>query len=253
MRIEGEPGSEGPEAMPPSDAFRHVDTWVFDLDNTLYPAHSSLFSQVNDRIRDYVQTLLGLEAQAAHDLQKDYYQRYGTTLRGLMIEHAISPDAFLEYVHDIDHSPLQADARLGDAIAALPGRRFIMTNGSRRHAENVAARLGITDHFEDIFDIVAADLVPKPEEATYARFLKKHGLEPTSAAMFEDLSRNLTVPSHLGMRTVLVVPEGTREVFRESWEMEGRTASHIDYVTDDLSAFLEGLLPAVVDGTPRQR
>tara|TARA_R110002020_G_scaffold15140_43_gene53443 strand:- start:1558 stop:2319 length:762 start_codon:yes stop_codon:yes gene_type:complete len=253
VRIEGEPGAEGQPAVPLAEAFRHVDTWVFDLDNTLYPAHSSLFAQVNDRIREYVQKLLGLEAQAAHDLQKDYYQRYGTTLRGLMDEHGISPDAFLEYVHDIDHSPLQADARLGDAIAALPGRRFIMTNGSRRHAENVAARLGITDHFEDIFDIVAAELIPKPDAATYARFLKMHGLEPTSAAMFEDLSRNLKVPADLGMRTVLVVPEGTREVFRENWELEGRAALHVDFVTDHLTEFLEQLLPTAGDARVRER
>ncbi|MDQ0316655.1 pyrimidine 5'-nucleotidase [Amorphus orientalis] len=228
--------------MPVADAFRHVDTWVFDLDNTLYPAHSNLFDQVNDRIREYVQKLLNLDAQAAQRVQKDYYHRYGTTLRGLMQEHDISPDGFLEYVHDIDHSHLDPDPRLGEAISALPGRRFILTNGSRRHAEKVAERLGITDHFEDIFDIVAADLLPKPAEATYARFLELHGLNPKASAMFEDLSRNLKVPGDLGMRTVLVVPEGTREVFRESWELEGRTAPHIDFVTDHLTGFLERLL-----------
>lgn len=243
MRSEPLGASPGSTAAPLAGAFGHVDTWVFDLDNTLYPAHSNLFDQVNDRIRDYVQELLGLEAEAAHELQKDYYRRYGTTLRGLMIEHEISPDGFLEYVHDIDHSHLDPDPRLGAAIAALPGRRFILTNGARSHAEKVAERLGITDHFEDIFDIVAADLLPKPAEATYARFLQKHGLAPASAAMFEDLSRNLKVPSDLGMRTVLVVPEGTREVFRESWELEGRTAPHIDFVTDHLAGFLERILP----------
>ncbi|MEW5421293.1 pyrimidine 5'-nucleotidase [Amorphus sp. 3PC139-8] len=225
-------------------AFRHVDTWVFDLDNTLYPAHSNLFDQVNVRIRDYVQRLLGLEADAAQEIQKDYYRRYGTTLRGLMMEHEISSDDFLEYVHDIDHSHLDPDPRLGAAIAALPGRRFIMTNGARSHAEKVAGRLGITEHFEDIFDIVAADLLPKPHQETYERFFEKHGIRPASAAMFEDLARNLSVPSELGMRTVLVVPEGTREVFRESWELEGRTAPHIEFVTDHLATFLERIAPA---------
>ncbi|WP_018700617.1 pyrimidine 5'-nucleotidase [Amorphus coralli] len=242
MRTEGDAGPQAGSDTPLAKAFDHVDTWVFDLDNTLYPAHSNLFGQVDERIRDYVQRLLDIEADEAQVIQKDYYRRYGTTLRGLMIEHEIATDEFLEYVHDIDHSHLDPDPRLGEAIAALPGRRFIMTNGARSHAEKVAGRLGITDHFEDIFDIVAADLLPKPEQATYARFLEKHGLTPAHAAMFEDLSRNLEVPARLGMRTVLVVPEGTREVFRESWELEGRTAPHIDFVTDHLADFLERLL-----------
>ena len=181
----------------------------------------------------------------AHTLQKGYYRDYGTTLRGLMVEHGIGPDAFLEFVHDIDHSPVEPDPALAAAIEQLPGRRFIMTNGTRAHAEKVAGRLGVGHHFEDIFDIVAADLIPKPERATYDRFYDKHGIDPARAAMFEDLSRNLVVPAELGVRTVLVVPAGTREVFRESWEMEGREATHVHFVADDLAGFLGSVLEAI--------
>ncbi|MEM8552185.1 MAG: pyrimidine 5'-nucleotidase [Pseudomonadota bacterium] len=223
-------------------AFDHVHTWIFDLDNTLYPSHTDLFAQVDEKMGDYVAKLLDLEREAAGKLQKDYYRRYGTTLRGLMVEHGIKPDGFLEFVHDIDHSRIVEDPHLADAIKALPGRRFIMTNGTTDHAARVIERLGITDHFEDIFDIVAADLIPKPAEEAYARFWGKHGIEANRAAMFEDLSRNLVVPSQHGMRTVLIVPEGTREVFREEWELEGRSAEHVEFVTDDLAGFLSRIV-----------
>ncbi|WP_421724917.1 pyrimidine 5'-nucleotidase [Bauldia sp.] len=225
--------------------FGRIDAWVFDLDNTLYPRHSNLFKQVDAKIRDYVQRLLSLGPVEAQKLQKDYYRRYGTTLRGLMVEHGIEPDHFMEYVHDIDHSPVLPNPRLATAIETLPGRKYILTNGSRAHAEKVAARLGITDHFDDIFDVVAADLLPKPNREMYDRFIAATGVEPKTAAMFEDLSRNLVVPSSLGMLTTLVVPVGTREVFHEDWEMEGRDAPHVRFLTDDLGTFLEKVLTAI--------
>ena len=224
--------------------FAVVTAWVFDLDNTLYPRHTDLFSQVDKRIRDYVGRLLNIGPDEAHRVQKDYYQRYGTTLRGLMEEHGIQPDDFLEYVHDIDHSVVEPDPRLAAAIERLPGRKFIFTNGSRAHAEKVAERLGIPDHFEDIFDIVSSELLPKPNPETYDRFLAVTGVDPKRAAMFEDLARNLAVPKGLGMATVLVVPHGTRAVLTEDWEMEGRDAPHVDFVTDELSGFIEAVLTA---------
>jgi putative hydrolase of the HAD superfamily len=225
--------------------FAGIDAWIFDLDNTLYPRHTNLYLQVDRRIRDFVQNLLKLGPEEAQRVQKDYYKRYGTTLRGLMVEHGILPDDFLEYVHDIDHSPVEADPALAAAIAGLPGRKFILTNGSRKHAEKVAERLGIPNHFEDIFDIVRSELLPKPARETYDRFLAATGVSPKTAAMFEDLSRNLVAPRALGMTTVLVVPGGTREVFHEDWEMEGRDADHVDYLTDDLGGFLEKVLAAI--------
>lgn len=222
-------------------AFHHVETWVFDLDNTLYPHHLNLWEQVDLRIRAFVSDYLKVPADDAFRIQKDYYQRYGTTMRGLMIEHGMKADDFLEYVHLIDHSPLEPNPVLGAAIEQLPGRKLILTNGSRSHAEKVLQRLDIHSHFEDVFDIAAADLVPKPAAATYNRFLSRHRVDPSKAAMFEDLARNLETPHRLGMVTVLVVPDGTRDVVREEWEMAGRDAPHIDHVTDDLPAFLASL------------
>ena len=219
--------------------FSHVDTWVFDLDNTLYPRHLNLWQQVDERIREYVAKFLDVGREEAFRVQKDYYRRYGTTMRGLMAEHGLNPDDFLDFVHEIDHSPLEPDAALGAAIEALPGRKLILTNGTRKHADAVTRRLAIDHHFEGVFDIVAAELEPKPAPQTYDRFLKAHGVDPASAAMFEDLARNLAVPHALGMTTVLVVPPGTREVFRESWELEGPGEPHVDHVTDDLAGFLE--------------
>jgi putative hydrolase of the HAD superfamily len=162
-------------------------------------------------------------------------------MRGMMTEHGMNPDDYLDFVHQIDHSPLEPNPALGLALEALPGRKLILTNGTRRHAGAVMARLGIATHFEDVFDIHAAELEPKPSAQTYDRFLARHGVDPAGAAMFEDLSRNLAVPHGLGMTTVLVVPEGSREVFREDWELEGRDAPHVDHVTDDLVGFLNKL------------
>lgn len=225
--------------------FGVVNAWVFDLDNTLYPRHTRLFEQVDRRIKDYVQQLLELGPEQAQRVQKDYYRRYGTTLRGLMEEHGIHPDEFLEHVHDIDHSAIEPNPRLTSAIARLPGRKFIMTNGSRRHAEKIAEKLGFTDHFEDIFDIVRAELLPKPNRRAYEGFVAATGLMPSEAAMFEDLPRNLVVPKALGMQTILVLPMGTRDVFHEEWELEGHDADHVDHSTDDLAEFLEKVLAAI--------
>jgi len=222
-------------------AFDHVETWIFDLDNTLYPHHLNLWQQVDERIRDYIASYLEVTREEAFRLQKDYYKRYGTSMRGLMTEHGMEPDDFLDYVHQIDHSPLEPNAALGVAIEGLAGRKLILTNGTRRHADAVLARLELDRHFEDVFDIVAAELEPKPSPQTYDRFLALHGVDAGKAAMFEDLARNLAVPHALGMTTVLVVPEHTREVFRERWELEGRDAPHVDHVTDDLVAFLEAI------------
>jgi putative hydrolase of the HAD superfamily len=165
-------------------------------------------------------------------------------MRGLMTEHGMKPDDYLDFVHQIDHSPLLPAPELGAAIALLPGRKLILTNGTKKHADAVLARLGLGDHFEDIFDIVAAELEPKPSAVTYERFLKRHGVAPARAAMFEDLARNLAVPHELGMTTVLVVPEAQREIFRENWELEGRDAPHVDHVTDDLTGFLKQVTAA---------
>jgi putative hydrolase of the HAD superfamily len=226
-------------SRPTARSFHHIDTWVFDLDNTLYPHHVNLWEQVDVRIRDYIADYLKITQEEAFRLQKDYYKRYGTSMRGLMTEHGMQPDDFLDFVHQVDHSPLEPNPALGLAIERLPGRKLILTNGTRSHAHAVLTRLQLDRHFEDVFDIVASELEPKPNPITYERFLNAHGVEAGKSAMFEDLARNLAVPHRLGMTTVLVVPENTREVFREDWELSGRDEPHVDHVTDNLCTFLE--------------
>jgi putative hydrolase of the HAD superfamily len=151
--------------MAPRD-FRRVETWVFDLDNTLYPHHLNLWQQVDERIRDYIARFLEIPREQAFRVQKDYYKRYGTSMRGLMTEHGMQPDDFLDFVHQIDHSPLQANPALGRAIEKLRGRKLILTNGTRRHADAVLARLELAHHFDGVFDIVAAELEPKTSPKT---------------------------------------------------------------------------------------
>src|ERR1700736_1934992 len=221
--------------------FADIDTWVFDLDNTLYPHHVNLWQQVDARIGEFISAYLKIPADEARRIQKDYYRRYGTSMRGMMTEHGVRADDYLAYVHQIDHSPLEPNPAMGAAIAKLPGRKLILTNGSTDHADKVLERLRLRSPFSGGVDIIAAELEPKPAPQTYRRFLDRHHVDPTRAAMFEDLARNLVVPHQLGMTTVLVVPDGTREVVREDWELEGRDAAHVDHVTDDLTRFLQGL------------
>ena len=227
----------------PPRGFGAVETWVFDLDNTLYP-HHLLWQQVDDRIRAYIENFLQVPQDEAFRIQKDYYKRYGTTMRGLMTEHGLEPDDYLDFVHQIDHSPLEPNPALGAALERLPGRKLILTNGTRKHADAVMKKLAVHEHFEDVFDIIAAELEPKPSHKTYERFLAMHAVDPAKAAMFEDLARNLEAPHALGMTTVLVVPNGQREVFRQDWELSGRDAPHVDHVTDDLAGFLGGIAAA---------
>ncbi len=232
-------------------AFTHIDTWVFDLDNTLYPHHVNLWQQVDAKIGEFVGAWLKVSPTEARKIQKDYYRRYGTTMRGMMTEHGVRADDYLAYVHKIDHSPLEPNPAMGDAIARLKGRKLILTNGSTDHVDAVLARLGLGSHFDAVFDIIAAGLEPKPAPQTYRKFLNLHDVDPTRSAMFEDLARNLVVPHQLGMTTVLVVPDGSKEIVREDWELEGRDALHVDYVTDDLTGFLQGL-SALSSRRPRE-
>lgn len=230
------------DRLPAKADFAHVTDWVFDLDNTLYPHHVNLFSQIDRNMTAYVAALLKMDPVAARTLQKDYYRDHGTTLQGLMIHHGIDPNEFLEKAHAIDYTVVPADPALGDAIKALPGRKFIFTNGSVPHAEKTARALGILDHFDDIFDIVAADFVPKPAGDTYDKFMSLHRVDTKNAVMFEDLPRNLIVPKTLGMKTVLLVPRNFEYEFAETWERTEGADTEVDYVTEDLTGFLTRLL-----------
>jgi putative hydrolase of the HAD superfamily len=240
------PRPDAPHASAPdARGFGHVETWIFDLDNTLYPHEARVWPQVDERITLYIMELFGLDGMSARALQKFFYHQHGTTLRALMDDYGVEPEDFLDFAHDIDHSAIELNPLLGDAIERLPGRKLILTNGSRRHAQNVAMKLGIFDHFEDVFDIAAADFVPKPDRRAYMSFLDRHQVDPQRAALFEDIAKNLVVPHDLGMTTCLVIPK-TPDPFRDSFEQEAVEAPHVDHVTSDLAGFL-GVLP----GSPR--
>lgn len=206
------------------------DTWVFDLDNTLYPATSDLFPQIHVRMTDFIAGRLRVGSGEAERLRRIYYERYGTTLRGLMLDRAVDPEEFLGYVHNIDLSGLAPNPRLGAAIGSLPGRKLIYTNGSREHAERVLARLGIGGLFAGIFDIRAAAFMPKPNPPAYHHFIAAHGVDPKRSVMVEDMAANLIPAAALGMTTVWLPPDGEEGDF-----------AHVDYRVSDLTAWLEGL------------
>lgn len=212
----------------PSHAFAAVTTWVFDLDNTLYPPHMRLFDQIEVRMTDWVMRALQVDRARADHLRAHYWATYGTTLAGLMQEHQVDPGPYLTEVHDIDFSVLDPDPGLARAIAALPGRKIVYTNGCAPYAEKVLAARGLTGLFDALYGVEHAEFHPKPDARAFATVFARDGLDPARAAMFEDDPRNLAVPHALGMRTVLVAP--TPE-----------PAPHIDHHTDDLAAFLSGV------------
>jgi putative hydrolase of the HAD superfamily len=214
-----------------------IESWVFDLDNTLYPASSSLFPQIDLRMRHFITERLSLAPDEAFRLQKHYYRTFGTTLRGLMLVHGIEPEDFLDYVHDIDHSVLDAAPRLDAVLGRLEGRKLIFTNGSERHAEQVLARLGIARHFEGIFDIKAAGFIPKPQPECYQAMVSRHEIDPRRALMVEDLHRNLRPAAAIGMATLWV-----REAHHPDWAavpQDDTDLAHVDEITDDLPGWLE--------------
>ncbi|MBF9046339.1 pyrimidine 5'-nucleotidase [Rhodobacterales bacterium LSUCC0031] len=209
-------------------SFAHVATWVFDLDNTLYPPETALFDQINIRMTDWVMQVAGVERAAAEALRHRYWREHGTTLAGLMRHHAIDTAAYLEDVHAIDFSVIGEDPTLAGAIAALPGRRIVFTNGTKPYAERVLAHRGMSGIFDAVYGIEDVDLVPKPNRTAFETVFAIDGLVPARAAMFEDDPRNLRVPYEMGMRTVHVAPKA-------------EPADHIAYHTDDLAGFLAQL------------
>lgn len=220
--------------------FAHVDTWVFDLDNTLYPASCRLFDQIDVKMGEFVSRTLGVSYPEAKARQKDLFYKHGTTLRGMMVEHGMEPAAFLDYVHAIDYSPVKADPHLVEAIAALPGRKLVFTNGTVRHAENVMRNLGVERLFDGIFDIVHSDYVPKPARMPYDQFVQHHAVDARRAAFFEDIARNLEVPHAMGMVTVLVTHDDNRDANHLN---AGADGAHVHHRTSNLAAFLTHLPP----------
>ncbi|MEY4982540.1 MAG: hypothetical protein RIR62_806 [Pseudomonadota bacterium] len=211
-----------------AEQFRHITTWVFDLDNTLYPPRMRLFDQIEVKMTDWVARHLGVSRAEADRLRSDYWRLYGTTLAGLMAEHGVDPDGYLAEVHDIDFSVLEPDPLLAARIAALPGRRIIFTNGDAPYARKVIAARGLSGLFDAVYGVEHAGYRPKPERAAFETVFAADGLDPTRAAMFEDDPRNLAVPHAMGLRTVHIAPEA-------------EPAPHIHHHHDDLSAFLSRL------------
>ncbi len=215
----------------------HIESWIFDLDNTLYPAECGLFMQVDERIGAFIANFLKIDRIAARRIQKKYFMDYGTTLNGLMEVHGLAPQTYLEYVHDIDHSPIKPDPALRTALNNLPGEKIIFTNGSISHAERVLQRLGVGDVFSSIHDISSGDYIPKPRRKSYESLIAQTGIAPQSSIMFEDIARNLSVPHEMGMQTVLVQPGGAHPDSELGLQGTG-DEPYIDHFTRDLAGFL---------------
>jgi putative hydrolase of the HAD superfamily len=203
----------------------HIDAWLFDLDETLYPASNGLMDLIRRRITDYVVKISGLPFDEARVLQRGWFETHGAALPGMLAQYNTTPADFLAYVHDLPLDGVIANPELDAALSQLPGRRFVFTNGSAAHAERVLAKLGIAARFEGVFHIEAADLLPKPAPATYDRMIAAFGIAPAATCFFEDSSKNLEQAHILGMTTVLVGEHGA-------------PAPHIDYITPDLLSFL---------------
>jgi putative hydrolase of the HAD superfamily len=250
---EGE-GNSATRGARPQRGFDTTRVWIFDLDNTLYPADCNLFAQVDQRMGEYIARYLGVPYAYARHLQKVYYRQFGTTLSGLMQVHKLDPKGFLDYVHDIDLSVVREHPELAAQINQLPGRKLIFTNGSRRHAERVAGKLGVLQCFEGIFDIIDSGYVPKPTPACYDLFLRVHGVEAGVSAMFEDMPHNLEAPHALGMTTVLVHSAVTYDhPVQQKIRAWLEPPEHVHHMTDDLEQFLRALHEARASPSPLDR
>jgi len=235
LRFEGgQPGSG-------RRGFDATKVWIFDLDNTLYPSACNLFAEVDQRMGAFIARLLDVPLEHARYLQKRYYHDYGTTLTGLIKLHHIDPVEFLEFVHDIDLAPLQPAPDLARELESLPGRRIIFTNGSRRHAERVAGKLGVLHLMEDICDIAACEFIAKPSPEAFKRMTDRHAVAPGEAAMFEDMPHNLEAPHALGMTTVLVHSDYMDHPAQAEMRKWRALPEHIHHATDDLQGFLAGV------------
>ena len=219
--------------MPPE--LRHVESWIFDLDNSLYPASANLFELIDIRMGEFIQQLLGCDAEEARRVQKRHFHEHGTTLAGLMASHGVDPHHFLDFVHDIDLARISADPALVRAIDSLPGRKFVFTNGAADYAGRVLDKLGLANLWDGLHDIHAMDYIPKPYPASYAAMCERWGIDPARALFVEDMARNLEPAKALGMTTVWI-DNGSEQAGR------GADASFIDYRTDDIGEWLTSIL-----------
>ena len=218
-------------------ALTHIEAWIFDLDNTLYPARADLFAQIDRRMTGYIARLLDLDHEAARRMQKDWFHAHGTTLAGLMAEHGVDPHQFLHEVHDIEMDVLEHDAPLAAAIAQLPGRKLVFTNGDAPYAGRVLERLGLGDSFEAVYDIHAMALRPKPAASAYRGLCDTHGIDPARALFVDDMARNLAPAKAIGMTTVWI-DNGSEQA-------PDPDRAFIDYTVTELGPWLYDILEGV--------
>jgi putative hydrolase of the HAD superfamily len=222
-----------------------VETWIFDLDNTLYPESCRLFDQVQQRMTEFICDRLSVSPEEAAELRRTYFRKHGTTLRGLMTNDMIDPHEFLAFVHDIDLACVPPDPALAAALAQLGGRKIVHTNGSTRHAQRLLDHLGLSESFTGIIDIVAADFDPKPALAGYRLLLQRHAVAAQTALMIEDIARNLAPAATLGMTTAWLRN-------RQDWAMAESDGDYIHHVVDDLAGFLTAAAALQKRGSERE-
>lgn len=213
-----------------------IDTWVFDLDNTLYPFSPEMSLEINALMRSFISDLLGVDDDEAHGIQKDYFRKYGLTIRGLMIHHDVDTDRYIDHMSQLDLGYIKPDPELADVIGRLGGRKIIYSNAFGKHVEEVLERLGMDTHFDEIHHIETADFLPKPDVAAYHDFCRRYDVDPKSAAMVEDTPQNLVPAREIGMTTVWV-RTGV------DWARGAEGADYIDHTVDDLRAWLEQRIP----------
>ena len=213
-------------------AFRSIKYWIFDLDNTLYSGDTKVFEQVDKKMSKYISGKLNVSIEEAKKIQKNYFYKYNTTLNGMIKNHKIDPDEFLEFVHDINIDFLQKNPGLAKEIEKLEGKKIIFTNGSRKHAINVTRRIGIDQYFDDIFDIVNANFIPKPFIEPYKKLVEKHKIDPKLCVLVEDIARNLKPAYEMGMKTIWIENN-------EPWAKEFSDSNFVNYKTNNLPEFLK--------------
>ena len=211
--------------------------WVFDLDNTLYPPHADLFSQVDYKMGVFIEKMFDISYVDAKKRQKYFFQKHGTTLRGLMTEHGIEPQEYLNFVHDIDFSVLEPDEGLNEAISSLPGKKFIYTNASTSYAKVVLSNIGLSGQFDGYFDIHDAEFLPKPDKRSYHKMIEKFAIDPKTSVMIEDIAGNLNPAAELGMTTVWV-PTNTH------WSETDHNEDNVHHVAPNLATWLKNFTNA---------
>ena len=213
-------------------ALQSIKFWIFDLDNTLYSGKTKVFEQIDKKMSKYISQKLDVSIEGAKKIQKNYFHKYNTTLNGMIKNHKINANEFLEFVHDINIDFLKKDLILNEELKKLDGKKIIFTNGSKKHALNVSKKIGIDQHFDDIFDIVDSKFIPKPTIEPYKRLVEKHKIDPKLCVLVEDIARNLKPAYEMGMKTVWIEND-------EPWAKKFSDSSFVNYKTNNLSEFLK--------------